>query len=178
MYANPRSFNGFLAVALMVLSLGCQTTDPKPKPDRSKRKELSTLRFCLETNPDGTERTKIVSVLRNSPVSICVETTPVLNENDIAEASVVEAQGIFDIRIKLNTRGTRLLEMVSGTSQGQRLAVFSQFGPERWLAAPKLTHLISDGIFEFAPDASREEADRIVRGLNNLVAQMKKRNKF
>jgi hypothetical protein len=41
-----------------------------------------------------------------------------------------------------------------------------------------MNHLISDGIIEFTPDASRAEADRIVRGLNNLVAKVKKLNQF
>jgi hypothetical protein len=177
MYSHRPLFNGFFICALLALSLGCHTTDPG-QPDKKERKELSTLRCCLESSPDGTDRTKIVSVLRNSPVLLCVDLTPVLNENDIAEATVVEVQGSFDIRLKFNNRGTRLLEMVSGSNQGHRLAIYSQFGQERWLAAPKITRLISDGVFEFAPDASREEADRIVRGLNNLVAQMKKRNNF
>ena len=178
MYSKWRSFNGFLALVFLALAMGCHTAEPKPNSDRRQRKELSTLRFCLEMAPDGTDRVKIISVIRSTPIPIGVATTPVLNENDIESAAVVEAQGVFGIRVKLNARGTRILEMVSGSYPGQRLAILSQFGPERWLAAPKMNHLISDGIIEFTPDASREEADRIVRGLNNLVAKVKKLNRF
>ena len=54
----------------------------------------------------------------------------------------------------------------------------SQFGEMRWLAAPMITRQIQDGIFVFTPDASREEAERIVRGVNNVVAKLNKKFTF
>jgi hypothetical protein len=35
---------------------------------------------------------------------------------------------------------------------------------------------LADGVFVFTPDASREEAERIVRGLNNAVNLARKRS--
>ena len=38
--------------------------------------------------------------------------------------------------------------------------------------APAVSKRISDGLFVFTPDASREEADEIVMGLNNVAKKM------
>ena len=38
----------------------------------------------------------------------------------------------------------------------------------RWLAAPVISHRISDGVLVFTPDATREEAEEIALGLNNV----------
>jgi hypothetical protein len=39
-----------------------------------------------------------------------------------------------------------------------------------WLAAVQIRERIPSGIFRFSPDASREETQRIVRGLKNVIA--------
>jgi hypothetical protein len=44
----------------------------------------------------------------------------------------------------------------------------------RWIAAPLLSGRISTGLFAFTPDTTREEADRIARGLNNVAEQVRK----
>ena len=44
----------------------------------------------------------------------------------------------------------------------------------RWLAAPLITKRISDGVFIFTPDASKEETERIVNGLKNVIKQLQK----
>jgi hypothetical protein len=47
-----------------------------------------------------------------------------------------------------------------------------------WLAAVLIRDRNSSGIFRFTPDASHEEGARIVRGLKNVIAARKKREKF
>ena len=77
------------------------------------------------------------------------------------------------------------LEQFTAQYPGRRFAIAAQFGEKelemRWLAAPILNRRITDGILAFTPDASREEAELIVRGLNNtaikLGNQKKKKNK-
>jgi len=39
----------------------------------------------------------------------------------------------------------------------------------RWLGAPRINQHISDGALIFTPDATREEAEQIALGLNNVV---------
>jgi hypothetical protein len=46
-----------------------------------------------------------------------------------------------------------------------------------WLAAVLIRDRISNGLFRFTPDASREEGLRIVRGLKNVIAEGKKSDK-
>jgi preprotein translocase subunit SecD len=92
--------------------------------------------------------------------------------------------GGFEFTIQFDRQGTRLLEQYSTASKGKRIAVFSYFGnPKepgkgevRWLAAPVVRERITDGIFTFTPDASREEAERIARGLNNVARVKEKDN--
>ena len=36
----------------------------------------------------------------------------------------------------------------------------------RWLAAPSINRLVANGTLTFTPDASREEAEQLVKGLN------------
>jgi hypothetical protein len=47
----------------------------------------------------------------------------------------------------------------------------------RWLAAPRITGRIADGRLEFTPDATRDEAERIVHGLNRVAELVAKGRK-
>jgi len=96
----------------------------------------------------------------------------------VQQAVLVDWQGTFDIQVKFDWHGTLVLDNVTTSNPGRRIAVFSQFGKEgRWLAAPRPERRISDGTLTFTPDATREEAERIVRGINNLAAKIKKKQK-
>jgi hypothetical protein len=161
------AFNTYLLV-LAALMLGCQST---------KKKELSTFRIHIETNPDGSEKSGPVTIGRSDPFVVNVEKAAFITEYHVENASVIEGLGGFQIMVQLNRQGTWLLEQYSLASRERRAVIFSNFGQPRWLAAPKLSRRISDGVLVFTPDATREEADRIVRGLNNLVKQIKKGNR-
>lgn len=163
------AFNTYLLL-FAVLALGCQTSG-------KKKKEYSTLRIHIETNPDGTGHSTPVSIGRSDPFAVNVEKGPFITEYHVENASVIDAMGGFQIMVQFNRQGTWLLEQYSLASREKRAAIFSNFGEPRWLAAPKLLRRNSEGLLVFTPDSTREEADRIVRGLNNLVAQIKKGNK-
>src|SRR6185503_19419730 len=152
-------FNAYLVVAL--LSIGCAGC-------RSlKKKEASTFRVHVEVAQDGTDMNAPVPVYRQNPIYVNVENAPFLTEAHISKASVVDALGSFQIMIQFDRRGTWLLEQYSTAHRGRRVAIFSQFGQVRWLAAPVMNKRITDGLLVFTPDATREESERIVLGLNN-----------
>lgn len=125
----------------------------------------------MEATP-GSDRTEPVPIYRENPIYVNVEKEPFLNEGSIAKASVVDVMGGFSIFIQFDRRGTWLLEQYTTANRGRRIALMSQFGQVRWLAAPKIPKPITDGTLVFTPDATREEADRIVRGLNNVAKKM------
>ena len=163
------AFNTYLLI-LAALITGCFSTD-------KKKKELSTFRVHIETNADGTAQNVPVSIGRSVPFSVNIEKAPFLTEYHVEQASVIDGLGGFQIMVQLNRQGAWLLEQYSLASREKLAAIFSNFGEPRWLAAPRLNRRMSDGVLVFTPDASREEADRLVRGLNNLVKQIKKGNR-
>jgi hypothetical protein len=171
MKIGPGPFNIYYSLALaLALLAGCQTPE-----ERERSKEMSTLRLHLEVNPDGTDRSGPVPVFRENPVLVNVERNPFLHEGDIAKALVADVLGGYVIQVQFDTHGVLALDTVTAAHKGRRVAVFSEFGPVRWLAAPVMNKRIRDGLLTFTPDASHEEAERIVRGLNNVVAKNRKK---
>jgi hypothetical protein len=162
------AFNTYLLLLAALMS-GCQTN--------KKDKELSTFRIHVETNPDGSAQNGPVTIGRSDPFVVNVENAPFITEAHVESGSVIDGLGGFQIMVQLNRQGTWLLEQYSLASREKRAAIFSNFGQARWLAAPKLSRRISDGVLVFTPDATREEAERIVRGINNMVKQIKKGNR-
>jgi preprotein translocase subunit SecD len=93
---------------------------------------------------------------------------------DITEASVVDVEGGYGIRIKFDAHGARVLENITARNAGRHLVVYAAFPEIRWLAAPMIKHRIADGALVFTPDATREEAERIVQGINNVAKKVAK----
>jgi preprotein translocase subunit SecD len=188
MISRSLRFNFYLlATLLSVLVLaGCQSdksatgSDPKPSVTgkRSKKKEATLLRLHLEANPDGTSRTAAVPVYRANPMQIVIDQSAFLDGGNIIGAALVESIGGFAISVQFDSHGAFVLENVSEANKGRRIAVFSQFGETRWLAAPLIARRLSGGVFTFTPDATREESERIVRGLNNVAAEFKKKSRL
>jgi hypothetical protein len=71
-----------------------------------------------------------------------------------------------------------MLEQYSAANPGRHFVIFGQWGDKlvngRWLAAPLITHRISNGVLAFTPDITRAEADQLVLGLNNAAAKVHK----
>jgi hypothetical protein len=166
-------FNLYLLAALVaVVACGCRThKDPKAK-------EFATLRVHLEAGPQDAGRSIQVPIYRAHPFQLQVQNEPFLTEVQVASAKVVDVLGGFDLQIQLNHQGTLLLQQYSADNRGRHFAIFTQFGEKgkesRWLAAPEFSMLISDGLIQFTPDASREEADEIAIGLNNAAKKNEK----
>ena len=174
---TPRFF-ACVALATILVS-GCQS------PEHRHKKEISTLRLHLEVSSSETNRTQIVSIPRDQPIQFKVQNAPFLTEAEVKEAKVVSGLGGFQVQIQFDLTGSLLLEEYSGSYKGLHFAIFSQFvnpasekqNLERWLAAPRASRRITDGLLAFTPDATREEAEQIVRGLNNLARKQGRQGK-
>ena len=161
-------FNLYLGLTGLLLA-ACQSQKSK------QHSQLTTLRIHVQTNGTDTNHVEVISVFRRQPLQLKIEKEPIISERDISEAKIVAAVGGFSIRLQFAHQGNLLLEQYSSMNRGKHLAIFSQFADQpggpinsgRWLAAPMITRPIRDGTLEFAPDATREEAEQIVLGLNN-----------
>lgn len=174
-------FNTYLSIsfclALVVfVAAGCATHKDNPK------KRFATLRIHLQGDATGIASTIKVPLYRAAPIEMEVEKDPFLNEAHVASAKVVDTLGGFELHIQLNRQGTWLLQDYSATNPGKHYAIFSQFGEKgkqsRWLGAPIFSRIISDGVIQFTPDASREEAEEIAQGLNNLAKKNDENQKW
>jgi hypothetical protein len=162
-------FNTYLRLLAVVLvtiaAAGCEATG-KPKYGK---KDQTSLRLFLEVNPDGSDRTETVKIGRERPFPVHVNREPFLTEANVERAEVVEAFGGFSIEVFFDKQGGWLLDLYTTSYKGKRVAIAAEFGQMRWLGAPVISKGRSDGRFVFVPDASREEAERIVHGLNQVA---------
>jgi len=160
--------NIILALVLIPL-LGCKTTEEK-----TKAKEATFLRLFLETNRDGTGHNFDIQVYRASPITLTVERDAVLDEGFMQAADLVDvdALGGVGIKITFTDDGARRLDNLTTANKGRHLAVQASWTESRWLAAPLITRRISNGVLVFTPDASREEVERIVNGLKNVIKKL------
>ncbi len=167
-----RRFNTYLALAaVLAFFCGCHTTDKKAK-------EVSALRVHLQSNPGEAGVTDTISVLRADPLSITIAHDPILTEANVVVARIIDSPGGFSVEIQFDESATLMLEQYTAANPGRHLVIFGQWGDKvadgRWLAAPLITHRISNGLLAFTPDISRKDADRFVLGLNNVSAKVHK----
>jgi hypothetical protein len=173
--------NIYLLAGLAVLAAGCKSTG-----DAKNKNLLSTLKIHVETDADAGEHTKVVKVFREHEIPFTIHETPILTEANVKEARIVEILGGFALRLQFDRQGSWLLEEYSTQSRGRHLLVYSDFAsfkdPKlhegRWLAAPMISRSITDGTLTVVPDASREEADRIALGLNNVAKKAEEAAKW
>ena len=162
-----------LGVTLAVLC-GCNTEQ------RKRDKIVATLSIYAEVERNPNTPGQEASVFRSSPMKFNIAKDPFLSEKFVKEAKVINGVGGFALQLKFDRQGTWLLEQYSTANKGLHLAIFSQFvNPQeekindgRFLAAPKIEHRISDGLIVFTPDATREEADQLALGLNNVAKKL------
>jgi hypothetical protein len=158
----------FCLVFVTVLAISCRTPE-----ERRQAKEASTIRVFLARagGKDGN-----ATIYRQTPMEFRVEREALLSEADLEAASVIEVPGGFAISAQFDGHGAMKLEGATVAHKGEHFAIQSNFGETRWLAAPVINRRISNGQLVFTPDATREEADRIVRGLTNVVKLKKARS--
>lgn len=172
MKVRGKRFNLYLAALLAgTMLLGCKSPE---------KKVLSVVGLHLEVNRDTTRRSTGIPIYRENPVLVNLEGSAFVTEGNIKEAQVVDDMGGFSVRLEFERRGAWLLEQYTTANIGKRIGVYAEFfhppgvktNTVRWLAAPKITQPIKNGIFMFTPDASREECTSLVLGLNNLAKKL------
>jgi hypothetical protein len=176
MMINYGRFNLYLCAAFLVLFSACRSADDKKEKKESK--EAAYVELHLEINRDGSSDNEEITINRSSPYTINVDKMPFVDSADLDEAVVVDDLGGFAISLKFNWRGTQLLDGATSANHNRRIAVFARFPKSRWLASPVIRKRIGDGVLTFTPDCTREEADHIVRGLNNVAKKVKKQDKL
>jgi preprotein translocase subunit SecD len=183
-------FNVYLLIACAaLLAFGCQTEKKKEVKQEKKeekpkeKKQLSNLRIHMEVSEmPGDFSTRVPIYRKDTSITVNVDKDPFLTEVNVTSAKVMDVIGGFALRIEFDHEGALLLENYTTANPGRRIAIFSVFGkgPEehRWLGAPLIAKRITDGVLVFTPDASREEAERIAKGLNNVHEELEKKNKW
>ncbi len=175
MMTRRNRFNIYLMAFLaLLLACGCSSTESK------RKKRVSTLHLHVEMTPDPTGKTEQVEIYRAQPFFITVAKQPFLGEEHVKEAKVIDVLGGYALQIQFDRQGSWLLEQYTAAWRGKHIAIFSQWceppdeklNKGRWLAAPLIKTHITDGLLIFTPDASREEADAIALGLNNVARKI------
>ncbi|MBI5386272.1 MAG: hypothetical protein HZA90_16505 [Verrucomicrobia bacterium] len=176
MKSGSVSFNTYLcALALAAVVCGCHTEKANEK---NPKKQLTLLRLHTESAAGRTSPGIEVPIYRARPTMVPIDRDAFVTEANVVAAAVLEQQGSFAIELQLDRQGTWLLEKFTVTNPGRRIAVFCSFPEDRWVAAPIVPKVISTGRLVFTPDATREEAERIVRGLNNMSRKKKTSSNF
>jgi hypothetical protein len=127
-----------------------------------------------------------------------VESEPFLTEADVNMARLVDyADKTYAVQVTFNDHGMIVLDMTTSSSKGLNMVIYSIFPPKGWKepksedafapektgagqprvscwSATRIKSGISGGTISFTPDVSHEEAERIVRGLNNMVSAINK----
>ena len=161
-------FNSYFWVALLVgvCLTGCQS------PESKKKKLGASLRVHLEVADPRMDHV-IAPIYRAQPVNIRVEKSPFLTELNVADAKVVDSQGVLAVVITLERKGAWILENYTAANSRRHYAIYAQWGEKaentRWMAAPIINYRITDGTLSFTPDATREECEMIVQGLRNIA---------
>ena len=171
---RPARFNLYLSLLIGVaLAWGCKSDGSQKK---APKKGFSVLRLHIEANLDGTDKNGPVMIGRQTPFALNVNKLPFVEEVHLAKASLADdGLGGFELRIQFNRQGAGLLEQYTVANKGRHIGVFAELDDFRWIAAPLITKRISDGVFSFTPDATREEAEKLVLGLNQVVKKLRNR---
>jgi preprotein translocase subunit SecD len=164
-------FNIYLLAAVTLSFLcGCQSAAHK------RKKQASTLELHMESRADASEQNTEAKILRDHPITLTIAKEPFLNEANVKSAKVVDVPGGFELQIEFDQHGTWVLEAETAENLGKHIAVLAQFGEElkqtRWLGAPMIHHRMAGGVLAFTPDATREEAEAIALGLNNIAKKV------
>ncbi len=169
---RPLRFNSYFLILVAALLAACESTDPSGSTKVAS--DVATLRIHMETHPDPLGKSRQISIGRN-PAQVFFVTPAALSEQNLTAARLWEGnEEQFAIHLQFDRDGVRTLEMLSMSYRGKRLAIGSQFPEPRWIGTVRMDRRIADGTLLFRPDATREEAVKIVRLLNNTVAKLQK----
>src|ERR1051325_9178095 len=137
-----------------------------PACARKPPKNAVTLGMHLTASPvlPADRRTQVV--LRTPALTLQIDPRPVLTERDLDKVELTREGDNFAMRLVFNTHGTIELDRVSLDRRNDLIVVLINGIA---VAAPQLKKRIVDGVFEFTPDLTRKEAEKVVEGLKALV---------
>jgi hypothetical protein len=168
-----RRFNLYLLSVMMLVAFvpGCESTK---KLVHHKDKPVGIVRVHVESESSQEGFTKSISMMRSQPVTINITTDPIVTEADVTGARLLTTPGGgFVIELKFEETAGWKIEQISSINPGKHLVIFGQWSDKvedgRWLAAPRITRRMAGGILTFTPDASHEEAEKLVNGLNEAA---------
>ena len=171
---SPGRFNLYLLLLASCLWLaeGCAT-------GKKSDKQTAALRVHLQST-ENISASETITVLRSQPMLVPITSDPILTESHVASAELIETAGGFAVQIQFNQTGSWMLEQYTGANPGKHLVIFGQWSDKlvdgRWLGAPLISHRMANGLLSFTPDASREEAEEFVKGLNNVAKKNRKQS--
>ncbi|HEV2693977.1 MAG TPA: hypothetical protein VG347_13870 [Verrucomicrobiae bacterium] len=165
-----RRFNLYLLPLLVALAAdGCAST-------KDKLQKVGAIRIHVESPVAIPDKTNTIKLPRTDPVVLTIDEDPAVTERNIMAATLLDTPGGFSIRVRFDETGAWMIEQATAGNPGKHLVIFCQWGntisDARWLAAPLITHRIANGEITFTPDASREEALKLVEGLNHTAKLM------
>jgi hypothetical protein len=141
--------------------------------DKKHTKEVSTVRLYLK--PRHAPTVVRVPLFRAKPVMVTVGKTIFSMRQPQKHQSSIRRK--FLIKIQLTNTAPSAREH-DRTSVGKRVAIFSRL-PIRSDGSPPHAYPANQRWSAYIyTDASRDEAERMVNGLNNVIAKAKKKNKF
>lgn len=173
-----RPINIILPLLAIGLWAGCETTKVDEKKDK---KEYTTFRMHLEMIKDDSGTVIPIEVLRDNPQILYVHRQAFIDERNVIEAKVIDNIVEVDgeqfsagkaIGVKFDRTGKMLLENVTTGNRGRRIAIHSYFPEGRWITAKVIMQPLRDGVIAFTPDATPEEMQRIVDGLNAVSKRL------
>jgi hypothetical protein len=109
-----------------------------------------------------------------------MEKLPFLTEAFLSGAALVDTpDGGYSIRAEYDHHGKLVLDATTSEYKLRRIVVYAEWGQKRkeeeaqtrHLAAPMITHRLSEGVITFTPAATRDEAADIVAGLKNVATE-------
>lgn len=161
------NFKLFAVFLMILLSVGCKSSSKM-----KKKLEAAVLRLHLEARPDGTHRIGEVMIYRKNPQKLHIQKVPFMDERYVQKAEIIDDPvGGFVIRVTFDRHGRWTIENITTAFKKRRVAIMAEWGEFRWIAAPFIPRPIQDGVITFTPDATREEAEKLVEGLNKGVEQ-------
>jgi hypothetical protein len=162
-----------LVLALFVAVSASASPEPVLQLAR-KPKAVKRFRVHVESKHDIPERSLVVELGKPNPVRFTAEKLPILNEVHVTKAALLDEVGGFRVQITFNTLGAKILESYTAAAAGRHLLIMTEIdGEARWLGAPLIRRRLGEGVLDFIPNATREDMERLVNGLNKEVRKNK-----
>ncbi|MCX6906778.1 MAG: hypothetical protein NTY01_01915 [Verrucomicrobia bacterium] len=130
------------------------------------KEDTASLRVFLQASDRLPEGHRQVVVVRNPPMNVIVNPLSELSELDLVVAKAVKTTERKQLVLQFDGHGQRVIETFTGEHRGE-LYVLTINGAA--VAAPLIRQVISDGTLVVEVDATDEELDKVVKGLNTAA---------